>query len=88
MTGEQGDAVHNLVEEAIGDSHAAIGGDVEPHLVEVGLGKLRQTDMFHRAVLRFEAFTAATRFRPRAFTRAASVDRDGRSCAVYSPRAA
>ena len=34
MTGEQDDAVHDVVEEVIGDIHAAVGGDVEPNLSE------------------------------------------------------
>jgi hypothetical protein len=38
MTGEQDDAAHDVVEEVIRDIHTAIAGDIEPHLVEIGLG--------------------------------------------------
>ncbi len=86
LTGEEDDAVHDVVDEAIGNIHAAIGGDVQPHLVEIGLGEFREAKALHRAARRFEAFNAARRLRPRAFTRAASLDRDARSCSVYVPR--
>src|SRR3989304_1847953 len=39
MTGEQDDAVYDVVHEAIGDIRAAIARDVQPSLVEIGLGE-------------------------------------------------
>ena len=82
LTGKEDDAVHDVVNEAIGDIVAAVGGDVQPDLVEVGLGEFRETKALQRTARRFEAFNAARRFRPLAFTRVASFDRDARSCAV------
>jgi len=39
LSGEQDDPVHDVVDETVGDIHAAIAGDVQPNVVEIGLGE-------------------------------------------------
>src|SRR5207244_9699988 len=68
ISGQQNDAAHDVVYVSIGDIDPAVAGDIEPDLVEIDLSELRQTVALHRAV-RFDAFNAARRRRPRAFTR-------------------
>ena len=86
MRGQQGESLGDSLDQAVGGVDAAVLGDVQPDPLKIEFGERRETIALHRAARRFDALSSARRFRPRAFTWAASFDVGRGVYSANSPR--
>lgn len=87
MRNQQVKSPRDRIDETIGARDAAVLGNVQPDLLQIEFGERRKAIPFHLDVRRFGALVSARRFRPRAFTRDASLEAERAVYSTNSPRA-